>query len=147
MPSRKSSQFPTFGESAHDMGHRDFGYSDYGPGSRGSESYRNTDLGEEMRDRRDRDMEARGHFGKGPKGWKRSDERIREEVNEMLMRDRHVDASDIEVSVKDGLVILKGTVLDRQMKREAELCIEDIHGVSDVRNELTFGKRDSSALS
>lgn len=76
------------------------------------------------------------HFGKGPKGWQRSDERIREEVCEVLYHSPFVDASDIDVSVMDGIVTLEGMVLDREMKREAERCIDDILGVHDVNNKL-----------
>jgi hypothetical protein len=77
-----------------------------------------------------------GFFGKGPKGWKRSDERIKEEVSEALYRDYHVDASEIEVEVKDGVVTLSGTVDSRQAKRSAEECIENLTGVSDVHNRI-----------
>lgn len=77
-----------------------------------------------------------GFFGKGPKGWKRSDERVKEEVSEALYRDYNVDASDIEVDVKDGVVTLSGTVDSRQAKRAAEECIENLSGVVDVHNRI-----------
>ncbi|MBX3039387.1 MAG: BON domain-containing protein [Bdellovibrionaceae bacterium] len=77
------------------------------------------------------------HIGKGPKGWKRSDEKIREEVCERLERDSHIDASDIEVSVKEGIVTLSGKVEDRPTKRHAEDIVESLTGVKDVRNDLT----------
>ena len=76
------------------------------------------------------------HTGKGPKGYRRSDERIREEVCEVLFHSPKVDASDVEVSVKEGLVTLSGTVKNRYAKREAEICIENLAGVEDVSNEL-----------
>lgn len=79
-----------------------------------------------------------GHSGKGPKGYRRSDERIREEVCEVLFHSPAVDASDIEVSVKEGLVTLSGTVKGRFAKREAENCIENLTGIEDVQNELRF---------
>lgn len=79
---------------------------------------------------------AKNFFGKGPKGFKRSDEKIREEVCEALYRDSSVDASEIEVSVKDAEVILSGTVSERRMKRLAEDCVASAYGVSDVRNEI-----------
>lgn len=81
---------------------------------------------------------AKNFFGKGPKGFKRSDERIKEDVCEALYHDRSVDASEIEVSVKDCEVTLSGTVSERRMKRLAEDCAESVTGVSDVRNELRF---------
>lgn len=79
-----------------------------------------------------------GHRGKGPKGYGRSDDRIMEDVNETLYLSPDVDASDIEVSVKDGCVYFKGTVHDRRMKRMAELEVENISGVKDVQNLLRF---------
>jgi hypothetical protein len=76
------------------------------------------------------------HAGRGPKGYKRSDERIREDVNEHLTRDPHVDASEIEVEVKDGEVTLSGTVDGRQAKRRAEDIVENVSGVREVHNQL-----------
>lgn len=86
-------------------------------------------------------------FGKGPKGYKRSDERIREDVSEALYKDHHVDASDIEVSVSNGEVTLTGTVTDRRMKRIAEDCVESVSGVEDVRNELRVQSSMTSSAS
>ncbi len=83
------------------------------------------------------------HAGKGPKGYQRSDERIEEDVNEALSRDGSLDASEIEVSVKDGEVTLSGTVPDRRMKRRAEDCAEDCSGVRQVQNNLRLEKSAS----
>lgn len=86
--------------------------------------------------RNDEVPQSNTHFGKGPKGFKRSDDRIREEVSEALFHDHAVDASEIEVNVNDGEVTLSGTVSDRRMKRLAEDCVDNIIGVKDVRNEI-----------
>lgn len=78
-----------------------------------------------------------GQFsGKGPKGYRRSDERIREDVCEALEQHPSVDASEIDVAVKDGIATLTGTIQSRQMKRQAEECVEGVRGISDVKNEL-----------
>ena len=77
-----------------------------------------------------------GNIGKGPKGYKRSNERIHEEVCEALYRNQIVDASNIEVKVDDGVVTLSGTVASRYAKREVENCIENLSGIVDIRNEL-----------
>jgi hypothetical protein len=74
--------------------------------------------------------------GKGPRGWQRSDERIREDVCEALYESPYVDASDIEVTVKDKNVLLQGSVNDRSMKWEAEECIDHIVGIQDIQNQL-----------
>ena len=87
--------------------------------------------------------ERTGHYGKGPKGYKRTDDRVKENVSEALYSDPNVDATDIEVEVKDGTVILKGSVESRQIKRAAEDCVDHLSGVEDVRNELTIKKSTS----
>lgn len=87
---------------------------------------------------RNRDIErSRGPYaGRGPKGYKRSDQQILEEACQRLERDGEVDASEIEVSAEDGVIRLRGTVHDRHTKRCAEHCVESIYGVRDVMNEL-----------
>jgi osmotically-inducible protein OsmY len=76
------------------------------------------------------------HKGKGPRSYQRSDARIREDVHDRLMEDPYVDATDIEVTVENGEVILSGVVDDRQTKRRAEEIIEDISGVKHLENRL-----------
>jgi hypothetical protein len=77
-----------------------------------------------------------GHRGKGPKGYKRSDDKIKDDVNEHLYRSTAVDASEIEVFVKDGIVTLKGSVKSRNQKVMAEDAIEYVPGVKDIFNEM-----------
>ena len=77
------------------------------------------------------------HFGKGPKGYKRSDERIQEDVNQALWRHHEIDATEIDVTVSNGTVTLSGTVSERPMKRAAEVAIEDLEGVDDVLNQIS----------
>jgi hypothetical protein len=77
-----------------------------------------------------------GFRGRGPRGYERSSDRIREDVCEWLTDDDEVDASDIEVEVERGIVILGGSVADRQQKRRAEDIAERARGVRDVRNQL-----------
>jgi osmotically-inducible protein OsmY len=76
------------------------------------------------------------HRGKGPQGYQRSDERIRELVCEALADDDQIDASQIQVSVKDGEVTLSGTVDDRRTRREAEDCVATVSGVRDIQVQL-----------
>ena len=78
----------------------------------------------------------RSFAGRGPRGWRRSDDRLLEDVSEALTRDPHVDASEIEVQVKDGEVTLSGTVTDRAQKRAAEDCVDRLEGVRDVHNRI-----------
>lgn len=83
------------------------------------------------------------YSGRGPSGYRRSDERITEEVNDALTWDRRVDATEISVQVSDGIVTLSGTVRDRRMKRRAEDVADNIRGVDDVQNQLRIGSADS----
>lgn len=85
---------------------------------------------------RDEYDEQLNFMGRGPKGYKRSDDRIYEEVCEALLNDPTVDASDIGVSVKDGIVTLEGHARSRMEKRIAEVVTVEIPGVLDVRNGI-----------
>lgn len=76
------------------------------------------------------------HRGKGPLGYQRSDERLRELVSEALADDDQIDASQILVSVKDAEVTLSGVVDDRRARRDAEDCVASIAGVRDVQVQL-----------
>jgi hypothetical protein len=80
------------------------------------------------------------HRGRGPRGYQRAAERIHEEVCDRLEAHGNLDASDIEVKVEGGEVILTGTVPDRRTKRLAEQVAESVRGVADVHNHLTLAK-------
>jgi hypothetical protein len=81
-------------------------------------------------------MARQSHYGRGPRNFRRSDERIREEINERLTRHPEIDASDVDVQVNNGEVTLSGVVEDRTAKRLAEDLTEEIYGVTDVQNQL-----------
>lgn len=78
--------------------------------------------------------------GVGPKNYERPDESIKEEVCEKLFEDIWVDATDIEVEVKYGYVYLRGEVVDRNQKKQAEVVTENVFGVKDVINYLNLKK-------
>lgn len=84
-----------------------------------------------------RSQYARGpHRGVGPRGYRRSDERIKEDVCQCLTDDPYIDASNVEVQVNDREVLLSGSVTTRMQKRHAEDLIESLPGVRDVINGL-----------
>lgn len=99
-------------------------------------------FGDEDAERRRREDAMRGHRGRGPRGYVRSDHRIREDVNDRLTDDPHVDAADVEVTVHGGEVTLNGHVPHRSMKRRAEDIAESVSGVSHVQNNLRTGQGD-----
>ena len=82
-------------------------------------------------------------FGKGPKGYRRSDEKIYDEVCEFLAIDDAVDATEIEVEVADGVVSLCGAVENRKAKKRAAEIAASVFGVIEVRNELHILSHDS----
>ena len=90
--------------------------------------------------RRDRDR----HRGKGPKGYRRSDMRINEDVHDRLTEDPYLDASDISVTVADGEVTLDGFVGGRADKRRAEDCFDAVSGVRHVQNNLRYQPKPST---
>jgi osmotically-inducible protein OsmY len=73
--------------------------------------------------------------GRGPKGYRRSDDRIREDVCERIARSG-LNADDVEVEVENGQVTLSGEVGDRWDKRRLEDVVEDVFGVDEVNNHL-----------
>jgi osmotically-inducible protein OsmY len=153
---------PHYGEGGGDRRHGGVGYggAGYGRGGRASgyggdydrhdedrgfltravdevASWFGDDDAERRRDR-DRRSERRsgGLRGRGPRGYRRSDERISADVHRALSDDHELDATDIEVRVSDGEVTLDGTVASRFAKRRAEDCADDVAGVDHVQNNL-----------
>ncbi len=76
------------------------------------------------------------HKGKGPKGYQRSDERIKEDVSDRLTDEGSLDATEIQVEVKGSEVVLSGTVNNRRDKRRAEDLAESVSGVKNVENRI-----------
>jgi osmotically-inducible protein OsmY len=93
------------------------------------------DEGAEHR-RRSEDRGAGAYRGRGPKNYRRSDERIRDDINDRLTDNDWLDASDVDVSVHSGEVILSGTVDSRYAKRLAEDIADSVTGVNNVQNNL-----------
>jgi hypothetical protein len=123
-PFGEGQQYGSQGEygSEGDPGQR--GYGSQGYGSQGSGSYQGiggSGMGQ--------------HRGKGPKGYQRSDERIKELVCERLRDDPNIDPSDVTVTVQGGKITLEGTVDSRQTKNAIEEVAEQF-GTQDVQNNL-----------
>lgn len=74
-------------------------------------------------------------MGRGPKGYRRSDERIREDVCDRLMQS-WMNAENVDVHVRDCEVTLLGTVDSREEKRAIEDVAEGVLGVREVHNQL-----------
>lgn len=78
--------------------------------------------------------------GRGPKGWKRTDEKIKEEVCLALQNSLEVDPSRLEVDVEEGCVTLKGEISSKGMQRVAEDLVGSVPGVIDVFSLLRVDK-------
>jgi len=103
---------------------------------------------EDAERRRRQDARKQGSYaGRGPRGYKRSDERIREDINDRLTDHAHLDATEIEVSVSDGNVTLSGSVDSRNAKRLAEDLAESVTGVRDVDNNIRVNRANDVASS
>lgn len=116
----------------HEFQGSEYGQQGYGSGF-GSESTGGYESGRQM-----------GYVGRGPKGYRRSDDRIREDVSEELTRHPGIDASDIEVRVENGEVTLTGAVDGRRAKRMAEDCVEQCSGVKEVHNQLRVNRQGNT---
>lgn len=87
------------------------------------------------------------HRGHGPKGYSRTDERLREAICERLMEDPDIDAREITVQVKDGVVTLEGRVDTRLSKHIIEDLVDDCSGVKDIHNLIAVQGPASRARS
>lgn len=143
---------PSFGE---ENSPRYFGSGNYSEGGahytggydpRGTQSRQppaDAEYGNEGAANRERDsgrraggLFQRSAFKRGPKGYQRSDDRLREDISERLMLSHDVDSSDVTVTVQNGKVTLEGTVPDRYMKHYIEDLADACPGVQDVDNRI-----------
>ena len=99
---------------------------------------------EKTRDFLSGDERQSSHRGRGPKSYSRSDDRIRDDVNDRLTDDPFLDATDVEVTVAEGEVTLAGTVSSRADKRRAEDLADNVSGVKHLQNNLRVVSAASS---
>lgn len=83
-----------------------------------------------------------GYAGRGPRGYRRSDERIREDLADRLTEHPAIDASEIDITVDGCAITLSGQVESRYEKRLAEDLAESVSGAIDVQNRLRVQPRD-----
>jgi osmotically-inducible protein OsmY len=96
--------------------------------------------------------------GRGPKGYTRpddrmavrskhadersrsADQRLQEDVCERLTDEAWVDATDIEVTVRNREATLSGTVCDADQQRRAADVAQSTVGITNVTNNLRIAK-------
>jgi hypothetical protein len=79
---------------------------------------------------------ARNPYPQGPKGYQRSDERLKEDISERLMESHYIDCSEVSVEVRGAKVVLEGTVPSRHMKHAIEDLVDACPGVQDIDNRV-----------
>lgn len=102
-------------------------------------------LGEDTFTREHAQRQGQRRYRTGPKGYTRSDDRIREDICERLMLADSIDSSEVTVSVKDGKVTLEGTVPTRNMKHQIEDVADYAAGVQDVDNRIRVERAGMSS--
>jgi osmotically-inducible protein OsmY len=85
------------------------------------------------------------YTGRGPSGYRRNAERIKEDVCERLESHGDVDAQNIQVEADEqGEITLTGHVKSRREKRLADDIAESVRGVKDVHNQLRIRSEETS---
>jgi len=74
--------------------------------------------------------------GVGPKGYERSDDRLKELICEHLTEHHDIDASEVSVEVNKGEVTLSGQVCDRNTRHQIENLVDACGGVKEIHNNL-----------
>lgn len=77
---------------------------------------------------------------RGPR-VRRDPARIEEDINEWLTADPEVDATDVEVSCREGVVTLRGSVEQRWQRYYIEDMIERRSGIDQIDNGLSVRAR------
>ena len=77
---------------------------------------------------------------RGPKGYRRSDERIADDLYRRLSQDDAIDSSDVTFEVRDGVVVLEGTVAERRSRYSIEDAAAACQGVVDVENRIRVAR-------
>lgn len=85
----------------------------------------------------DRDAENVANYtGSAARRGKRTDELIREDIYGALDSRSDIDAPDISLHVRDGVVTIEGEVADAIVRHRVEQCVDSVAGVKDINNRL-----------
>jgi osmotically-inducible protein OsmY len=78
--------------------------------------------------------------GREPQFHRRSDDKIYEEIRELLTNNPDLEACEIELHVESGEVTLTGTVESRDAKWLSEDLVTSVTGVREVNNRLKVAR-------
>jgi osmotically-inducible protein OsmY len=146
-PSRYESRYREGQYGRGVYGEDQYGWNEYGGPRYVGSLYRGERRGEEPYREHEwqRSKEQPGLLGRlyarGPKGYTRSDERIKEDISERLWRAEYMDSSEVTIAVKDGAVTLSGTVPERWMRHEIENIADSCMGVQDIEDNIRVQRR------
>jgi hyperosmotically inducible protein len=88
----------------------------------------------------DRRKPGGSYSGAAPRLQRRADDKIREEILELLTNNADLDASEIEVHVEGGEVTLTGAVDSRDARWLTEDLVTSVSGVREVFNQLKLAR-------
>ncbi|HYG01427.1 MAG TPA: BON domain-containing protein [Chryseosolibacter sp.] len=83
-----------------------------------------------------RNLHSQREQPRGPEGYRRSDQRIREVITDLLTSEDDLDTSDFEVRVNEASVTLQGYIPDDASRRRINEVIERVPGIRKVNDEL-----------
>lgn len=76
----------------------------------------------------------------GPKGYRRSDQRMLEDICDRLFVADHIDSSEVTIEVSAAKAVLDGAVPQRWMKHAIEDLADACPGIEDVENRIRVVK-------
>ena len=85
------------------------------------------------------------HKGAAPKSERSTDDPVAERVHDLLTEEPWLDATDIDVSVSDGVVTLTGTATTPDQVALAGKTAAEAEGVTSVKNELTVNINEGNS--
>jgi hyperosmotically inducible protein len=88
----------------------------------------------------DRRKPGGSNSGTSPRFNRRSDDKIREEILELLTNNADLDAAEVEVHVEGGEVTLAGIVESRDARWLTEDLVTSVAGVREVYNQIKVAR-------
>jgi osmotically-inducible protein OsmY len=88
----------------------------------------------------DRRIPGAAYTGSGPRPHRRTDDKIRDDILELLTNNADLDASEVELHVEGGEVTLTGTVESRDARWLTEDLVSSVSGVREVFNRLKVAR-------
>jgi BON domain len=112
------------------------------PGSRGPEGLEPTSASPwgEARQGPDRRKPGGSPQGPGLQFHRRSDDKIHEEIWDLLTNNADLDASEVDLHVEGGEVTLTGTVDSRDARWLIEDLVNSVTGVREVTNRIKVAR-------